>query len=260
MEEMSQQTNKMTTAERASAKELRRLELEQAFGNYHFVVIRKELFAHLRDPAVVIRNGSITFNTACINDMEDVVYVQLLMCEEEKKFAVKACHANDKDALRWCIEKPDKRKSRKMTCPDFTKKLFKLMNWDTRCRYKILGYKIDFEDEAYYVFDLIVKETFREKPKKGEVVTEPIDTRKGYYSDDIANTFGIPLEEHRKQTLVSENNGYINVAMLTGNQKPVEEKQLTLPETNEASQYIPTLYYGETVQKGVAEETEAHYE
>lgn len=111
-----------------------------------------------------------------------------------------------------------------------------------------------------YVFDLIVKETFREKPKKGEAVTEPIDTRKGYYSDDIANTFGVPLEEHRKQTLVSENNGYINVAMLTGNQKLVEEKQLTLPESNETSQHIPTLYYGETVQKCVAEETEAQHE
>lgn len=72
------------------------------------MVVRKELFAHLRDPAVVIRNGNITFNTACINGLEDVVYVQLWLCEDERMFAVKGCEENDKDALRWCVAKPDK--------------------------------------------------------------------------------------------------------------------------------------------------------
>ena len=221
-EQMILPSEELTDEELLTAKEMRRQELEQAFGSYNFVVIRKELFAHLRDPAVVIRNGSITFNTACINGLEDVVYVQLLLCEDEKKFAVKGCEENDKDALRWCIAKPDKRKSRKMTCPDFTKKLYQLMGWESNCRYKILGYKIEFEGEVYYVFDLIVKETFREKPKKGEPVTEPVDTRKGYFSEDIACTFGVPLEEHRKQTLVTEDNGYINMAILTGDKKPGE--------------------------------------
>ena len=215
-------SEEMALEELTTEKELRRRELEQAFGSYNFVVVRKELFAHLRDPAVTIRKGSITFNTACINGLEDVVFVQLLLCEDEKKFAVKGCQENDKDALRWCIAKPDKRKSRKMTCPDFTDKLYELMHWDSKCRYKILGYKIEFEGETYYVFDLIVKETFREKPKKGEVIDETVDYKKGYYSEDIAGTFGVPVEEHKKQTQVTVENGYINVAMLTGDKKPVE--------------------------------------
>ena len=234
-EQMIALSDKILTEEIATAKELRRRELEQEFGNFNFVVVRKELFAHLRDPAVTIRNKSITFNTACINGLEDVVYVQLLLCEDEKKFAIKGCNENDKDALRWCIAKPDKRQSRKMTCPDFAKKLYELMNWDPKYRYKILGYKIDFEGETYYVFDLLVTETFREKPKKGEEVEETIDTRKGYYPDDIAGTFGVPLEEHKRQTQVTVEKGYINVAMLTGDKKPVEieeqVKQLTLDDS-----------------------------
>ena len=140
-EQMMPTNEEMTLEELTTEKELRRRELEQAFGSYNFVVVRKELFAHLRDPAVTIRKGSITFNTACINGLEDVVFVQLLLCEDEKKFAVKGCQENDKDALRWCIAKPDKRKSRKMTCPDFTDKLYERMHWDSKCRYKILGYK-----------------------------------------------------------------------------------------------------------------------
>ena len=232
---MSQPREEMSTTEIAGARELRRRELEKAFGSYNFVVVRKELFAHLRDPAVVIRNGNITFNTACINGLEDVFYVQLLLCEDEKKFAVKGCQENDKDALRWCIAKPDKRKSRKMTCPDFTANLYNMMGWDKGCRYKLLGYRIEFDGETYYVFDLIVPEIFHEKPKKGEKATEPVDTKKGYYSDDIAGTFGVPVEEHKKQTQVTAEKGYINVAMLTGDKKPVEieERQLPLEESTD---------------------------
>lgn len=252
---MAQPSNEMTAEELSTAKEIRRLELQNAFGSYNFVVVRKELFAHLHDPAVTIRYRNITFNTACINGLEDVVYVQLLLCEEEKKFAVKGCEENDKDALRWCIAKPDKRKSRKMTCPDFTEKLYKMMNWDPKCRYKILGYKIEFEGEVYYVFDLIVKETFREKPKKGEVVDEPIDTRKGYFSEDIASTFGVPVEEHKKQTQVTVENGYINVAMLTGNKKPVEEKQLSFESAPVDTSSIATPIPSDSNQSPIEQPT-----
>ena len=255
-EQMIPSSDKMTVEEIATAKEIRRRELEQAFGSYNFVVVRKELFAHQREPAVTIRKGSITFNTACINGLEDIVFVQLLLCEDEKKFAVKGCQENDKDALRWCIAKPDKRKSRKMTCPDFTTKLYELMQWDPKCRYKILGYKIDFEGETYYVFDLIVKETFREKPKKGEEVDETVDYRKGYYSEDIAGTFGVPVEEHRKQTQVTVEKGYINVAMLTGDKKPVDiaetGNQLTLDENPAPANLTGEVYPdgGEEVSYG----------
>ena len=42
------------------------LELAQDFSYDGFQVVRRELFAHLREPAVVIRRDSVTFNTACI--------------------------------------------------------------------------------------------------------------------------------------------------------------------------------------------------
>jgi hypothetical protein len=44
-----------------------------------------------------------------------------------------------------------------------------------------------------------VFQIFNEKPKKGEETeaAEPVDTRTGYYPEDIANTFGVPLEQYR---------------------------------------------------------------
>ena len=145
-----------------AAREERQEELERTFSYDGYQVVRKELFAHLRDPAIVIRNDSITFNTACITGLENVVYVHVMFNKELKRLVVRGCNENDKDALRWCIEKPDKRKSRKMSCRPFSELVYNEMGWDKSCRYKILGYRICFEGITLYVFDLLVPEIFHE--------------------------------------------------------------------------------------------------
>lgn len=198
-------------------------ELESTFSYDGYQVVRKELFAHLRDPAIVIRKDSITFNTACISGLEDVVYVHVMFNSDLKRIVVRGCDENDKDALRWCIAKPDKRKSRKMSCKPFSELVYNEMGWDSDCRYKILGYRINFEGETLYVFDLLVPEIFHEgqKRKKGESApqseeTKPENTRKGFYPDDIAGTFGVPVEEHLKESEVKQIDGYVSMGILTG--------------------------------------------
>ena len=208
-----------------SERETKAQEIAKAFDPNRMKVVRKELFASLRDPAVTIRDGSITFNTACINGMEDVVYVNLMIDEGIGFLSVTACDENDKDALRWCVAKPDKRKSRRMRCPEFTDAIYNLFNWNKKCRYKILGYPVPFDGKFYYVFDLKVTQIFNEKPKKGEKAVdesaEPIevDTRTGYFPDDIANTFGVPMEQYKKETAITDMNGFVTIAMLTGAEK-----------------------------------------
>lgn len=215
--------------EQMSEREQRRTEIEQSFDYDGYQVARRELFAHLRDPAIVIRKDSVTFNTACIAGLEDVVYVNLMFNSTLKRLVVKGCNENDKDALRWCVARPDKRKSRKMSCRLFSELLYKEMGWASDCRYKILGYRIEFEGESLYVFDLVAAEVFHERKKKqsDEVMpteasaenkeeVQPVNTRKGYYPDDIAGSFGVPVEQHRQESEVRQMDGYVSVGMLTG--------------------------------------------
>lgn len=174
------------------------------------------------------KTQSITFNTACIAGLEDVVYVNIMFNSDLKRLVVKGCNENDRDALRWCIAKPDKRKSRKMSCRLFSELLYKEMDWSGDCRYKILGYRIEFEGEALYVFDLVAAEVFHECKKKqsadqqpttvAEENTEeqPVNPRKGYYPDDIAGTFGMPVEQHRQESELRQMDGFVSVGMLTG--------------------------------------------
>ena len=225
--------------EELSAREQRTVELEQSFSYDGYQIVRKELFAHLRDPAITIRKDSVTFNTACIEGLEDVVYIHMMFNRELKRIVVEGCDENDKDALRWCIAKPDKRKSRKMVGKPFSELVYREMGWDEKCRYKILGYRIQFEGKTLYVFDLMVPEIFHERKsrKKNEQASQEVaempnedaqnnnaaetevNTRKGYYPDDVANTFGVPVEQHRADMEIQQMDGYISVGILTGERK-----------------------------------------
>lgn len=173
--------------------------------------MRKELFAHMRDPAIVIHKDSFTMNTACITGLENVVYVHIMFNSDLKRIVVRGCDENDKDALRWCIAKPDKRKSLKMSCKPFSDLVYKEMGWDSECRYKMLGYRITFEGETLYVFNLLVPEIFHERQKR----------KKGVDSlNDIAGTFGVPVEEHLKESEVQQMDGYALMGILTGKTVP----------------------------------------
>lgn len=228
------------TAEYTDEKEIvdqKAIELAKDFSYEGYQVVRRELFAHLREPAVVIRRDSVTFNTACIAGLEDAVYIQILVNQDNKRMVVRKCEENDKDALRWCVAKPDKRKSRKMTNKIFSAMMYEMMGWNLDCRYKILGHKITFEDETIYVFDLMETEIFLDiKGKRSKKDTESqttienvsnieetassdTDTERSveeikrknripFYPKEWKDSFGLPVEEHRKALEINMLDGY----------------------------------------------------
>lgn len=221
-------------------KELRRLELQQEFNYDGFQVVRKELFAHLRDPAMVVRYDSITFNTACIGGLEGAVYVNLLINEDNKRIVVRRCGENDVDALRWCIAKPECRKSRAIKCREFSKRLYSMMEWNPNLRYKIMACKIEHDGEELYVFDLTHPELHVQPPRKKKsedaneiqrqeyqaaLLADPsipnderiLSGRQGFLPETDEAKFGMSVEEHAKAHEVTELNGLTSMAILTGN-------------------------------------------
>jgi hypothetical protein len=235
---MSDLEEKMDT-EMAKSVDQKALELAENFSYDGYQVVRREMFAHLREPAVVIRKDSVTFNTACIAGLEDTVYIHILVNQEDKRMVVRRCNKDDKDALRWCVDKPDKRKSRKMTNKLFSAMMYERMGWNTDCRYKILGHKISYSDETIYVFDLTETEIFIDIRKKNksteaasEVVTSNGDTqsesqvdvtversvarkqsRMPFYPSDWKNSFGLPVEEHKKALEIKMLDDYVQFSI-----------------------------------------------
>ena len=200
-------------------------EIQKTFSYDGYQTVRRELFAHLREPQMTIRTDSITFNTACIEGLEDTVYIQILVNQDQKRLVIKKCEKDDRDSLRWCIQKNDKRKSRKITGRQFCNMIYKMMSWDNLCRYKILGHRIDYQGETLYVFELDDAEIFRERPKRTkaeleklreEMTPEELEamkqreakaSRTPFYPGDL-DTYGVPVEKHEDRVSLQSLDGF----------------------------------------------------
>lgn len=233
--------------EPGSERDKRLKELQSTFSYDGYKVIRKELFAHLRDPALVVRKDSITFNTACINGLEDVVHVHVMFNEDLQRIVVRGCKADEKDALRWCIAKEGNRKSRKMNCKLFAEYVYEQLAWDKACRYKILGYRIEYEGEKLFIFDLKVPEIFddqkgsrRRRLTPGEITTpgqeelvEPTSPTKGFYAGDVANTLIVPVSVHQEETEFKQMEGYVSIGMLNGTKEEGSDQKAAESDLSE---------------------------
>ena len=72
---------------------------DEHFSYEGYQVVRGEFFAHLFEPSVTFNDEKVSVNTACINILPDVDYVQFLVNPIEKKLAVKPCSEEMRDSF-----------------------------------------------------------------------------------------------------------------------------------------------------------------
>ena len=193
----------LTREERMEAK---RLMEEAAFTFEGYQVVRREFMSHQFDPAMTIRGNSITFNNACISKLEDATYIHFLINPTQMKLVIQACEEGERDAVRWCITKDDKRKSRQITCGIFTAKLYEMMGWDGQYRYKLQGMRITYQGKPLYLFDLNASEAFLPQTKDPE--TGKVKRAKPVLPMEWRDSFGMTVSEHAASTKVNLSEGY----------------------------------------------------
>lgn len=183
----------------------RAAQLEEEFSYDGYQVVRRELFSHLRSPAVTIRTDCVSFNAACIRGLKNVVYIHILINPDTRRMVIKPCEEDDKNALRWCLVHSDKRDSRIVSSKRFSAMLYNLLQWDENYRYRILGYRIKAEGEQIYVFDLLEPEfvpDYRKKKGAPESDTdgEPKKRKRAAYmalQKDTPTEFGVSLAKNQ---------------------------------------------------------------
>ena len=195
----------LTREERQEAK---RLAEEANFSFAGYQVVRREFISHRFDPAMTIRGNSITFNNSCISKLEDATYIQFLINPAERKLAIRPCGEGDRDAVRWCVVRGDKRKSREITCRPFTTKLYELMGWEEMYRYKLQGMRISYNGESLYLFDLSSKEAFL--PQSRDPETGKVKRPKPILPSEWLETFGMTVDEHTSSTQIDLTEGFIS--------------------------------------------------
>ena len=175
-------------------EEAARIAMEAGFSFDGYQVVRREFFSHRYDPTLTIKGNSIIFNNACISRLEQVVYVQVLV--------------NPQNAIRWCVARDDKRKSREITCGLFTAKLYEMMGWEALYRYKLQGTRINYNGEQLYIFDLTSTEIYLPAVKDPDDPNAKAKRGKTVYRADWRDSFGIPVQEHMESVQINLLDGY----------------------------------------------------
>ena len=198
-------SSSLTREERQEAK---RLTEEANFSFAGYQVVRREFISHRFDPAMTIRGNSITFNNSCISKLEDAMYIQFLINPTEHKLAIRPCEEGARDAVRWCVIRGEKRKSREITCRPFTEKLYALMGWEEIYRYKLQGMRITYQGEHLYLFDLGSKEAFLPQTKDPE--TGKVRRSTAIYDTAWLDSFGMSVDEHAASTQIDLTDGFVS--------------------------------------------------
>ena len=180
------------------------VELGQNFDFEGYQVVRREFFAHQREPAANFNNCKFYVNSACLKKFPSANYVQVLINRETKTMALRPCDEGDRDSFSWCTSNGT-RKSKQITCRLFYAKIFSMMGWNPNFRYKILGKLIHANGEYLLAFDLAATEVYKKTFQEGE---KPKTSRTPVYPSNWQDQFGLSYKEHCQSMQVNIYEGY----------------------------------------------------
>ena len=171
-------------------------------------------FSMLKKPAVSIKYGKLTFNMASIRLFEGVKHILPIVNTKKKKLAVIPCAEEESATVEWArINKQGNWVNKDITSIDFVENLFKLMDWDRECRYKILGRIAASERGLILVFEM--EEAIMFTPKKEEYIDQVTGEKKQrqvkYYPDAYKNRIGRSYNDYaqyRQMNLFEDFNEY----------------------------------------------------
>ena len=180
-------------------------------GGYE--LIRADYFPSNERPAMIITNGKLRFNTACLKKFEDVEYVELLLNTVKNCIAIRPCDKDNPNAIHWGRLREDHWIVSTLSCRGLARTLFDMMSWEDEGQYRFSGeFKVQGENKLLLfelgepvitktVEQIVVPEEAEEDEDATEAEHEEIVIREKVRINppSWATSFGIPvsyLEQH----------------------------------------------------------------
>ena len=180
-------------------------------GGYE--LIRADYFPSNERPAMIITNGKLRFNTACLKKFEDVEYVELLLNTVKNCIAIRPCEKDNPNAIHWGRLREDHWIVNTLSCRGLARTLFDMMSWEDEGQYRFSGeFKVQGENKLLLfelgepvitktVEQIVVPEEAEEDEDATEAEHEEIVIREKVKINppSWATSFGIPvsyLEQH----------------------------------------------------------------
>lgn len=180
------------------------LELED-FNFDDFQVVRREFFAHMREPSITFSDFKFQVNMACLAKFPQFDFAQVLVNQKDKILALRPCEEGAKDAYLWVNPSKGKRKPRPITCKPFFAKIVSMMEWNPKYRYKLLGRLMHSNGEYLIVFDLNAPEMYERTFVEGQ---KPKTSRTPVFPSEWQTQFGLPYNIHKQSMQINIFDGY----------------------------------------------------
>ena len=156
---------------------------------------------------------------ACIRLFEGIKYVLPILHPNKKRLALIMCPEEDSASVEWARQKDENWVNKDITSLEFVENIFKLMNWNRECRYKVLGRVANSDQGLCMLFDLEEAIMFTPKPQEysdpitGEMKKKQIKFFPDVYKDRIGKSYNDYIAGHQ-MNLFEDFIGYQGSAVL----------------------------------------------
>ncbi len=182
-----------------------------------YVVPPNMFFSMIKKPAVSIRGNRMEFNMSSIRLFEGVQYVLPMLSERKKRMVVAICAEEELSSVEWARLKKGKWVNKNITCPEYVQNIYKMMNWQPNCRYKVYGNLANSERGLVLVFDLTAAVMFDPLPeeyfdKKSGKMKKRINK---FYPDEIRMKLGRSYSDYvaiQERSSFESLSGYMDTA------------------------------------------------
>lgn len=182
-----------------------------------YVVPPNMFFSMIKKPAVSIRGNRMEFNMSSIRLFEGVQYVLPMLSERKKRMVVAICAEEELSSVEWARLKKGKWVNKNITCPEYVQNIYKMMNWQPNCRYKVYGNLANSERGLVLVFNLSAAVMFDPLPE------EYFDKKTGkmkkrinkFYPDEIRMKLGRSYSDYvaiQERSSFESLSGYMDTA------------------------------------------------
>ena len=177
----------------------------------------------------------VAFNMACIRLFEGIKYVLPILHPNKKRLALIMCPEEDSASVEWARQKDANWVNKDITSLEFVENIFKLMNWNRECRYKVLGRVANSDQGLCMLFDLEEAIMFTPKPQEytdpltGEMKKKQIKFFPDVYKDRIGKSYNDYIAGHQ-MNLFEDFIGYQGSVVLDEPEQKTDTISVPIPQ------------------------------
>ena len=162
-------------------------------------------FSMVKKPAVSIKYGEMTFNMACIRLFEGIKYILPIVNTAKKRMALIMCPEEDSASVEWARQKNGVWVNKSISSLEFLEKMFRMMNWNRECRYKVLGRVANSDQGLVMLFDLEEAIMFTPQPQE---FTDPMtgEVKKKHQMSMFENIVSYQGDEQAQAAIMAAKN------------------------------------------------------